>query len=569
MNTSWDETFDVVIVGSGTGLFAAMMSARRGLSTLVVEKDERFGGSTALSGGGMWLPGNRIVARDGVKDTRERAERYLRGIVDGVSPEERWQTHLDYGAAVADAIEENTSLRLETMREYADYFSDEPGGSSGGRSVEPSPFDLNTLGSGSDMILTGTLSAPIPMPITGGDFKWMNLMSRKPGKAVPRIVRRILQGLGGLTLGKNYVAGGLALAAGLYDGAVKAGATLWNSTPLTDLIIEDGAIRGVVVDRGGRQLRIGAERGVILAAGGFDRDMASRKRYQSEAIEPGWQFGAPGNTGDLLGLAEKHGLALALLDKAWWFPAIPELAPGSGPIVLLAERSLPGSLIVDRSGHRFFNESVNYMTAGEEMLGLDDGQPPHLPAWMIVDSDFVKAYVMGGVKMPGMTIPRAWFDAGVAFSAPSIEELGRIIGTTDLPGGVARFNVLAAQGNDDDFGRGRTAYDRYYGDPTVTPNPNLRPLSPHGPYFALSVVPGDLGTCGGLQADEHAHVRSVDGSIVPGLYAIGNAAANVFGGVYPGPGATIGQGLTLGYAAVLDIAGGESRQRDRFTPAES
>lgn len=552
---SWNHTYDVVIVGSGTGLFAAMMAARQGLSTLVVEKDERFGGSTALSGGGMWLPGNRVLKNAGLKDTRERAETYLRGVVGDTSPESRWQTHLDYGPKAVDAIEMHTDLTLVPMFEYADYFSDEPGGSSAGRSVEPSPFDLNTLGDDKDRLMVGTMSAPIPMPVTGGDFKWMNLMRRKPLKAFPRITKRMIQGIGGMAFGKSYTASGKGLAAGLLGGARKAGVDLWNSTPLSDIVVDDGRVAGIVVERNGHLERIRARRGVILAAGGFDHNMTKRHEYQSEAIEPGWQFGARGNTGDTVDLANQHDLDLDLMDKAWWFPAIPELEKGSGPIVLLAERSLPGSLIVDRTGHRFFNESVNYMTAGEDFLGYVDGEAPHVPAWMIVDEKYVKSYVMGGVKMPGMSIPEEWFDAGIAFSGDTIDELGRKIGTADLPGGVARFNVLAAQGTDDDFGRGKTAYDRYYGDPTVTPNPNLRPLADKGPYFAVKVVPGDLGTCGGLRADGHARVYKTDGDILDGLYAIGNAAANVFGGVYPGAGATIGQGITLGYAAVDHILG--------------
>ncbi|WP_182354045.1 FAD-dependent oxidoreductase [Flaviflexus huanghaiensis] len=552
MNT-WNHTYDVVVVGSGTGLFAALMAQKQGLSTLVVEKESRFGGSTALSGGGLWMPGNRVVREAGMKDTRERAERYLRTIVGDTSPESRWQTHLDYAAKSVDAILKNTDLRLEAMMEYADYFSDEPGGSSGGRSVEPSPFDLNTLGDDKDLIMSGNLSAPVPMPITGGDFRWMNLMARKPGKALPRIAKRIAQGIGGMALGKDYTASGKALAAGLYSAAKKAGVELWRSTPLVDLVLDDDRAVGVIVNHDGQEVRVKANRGVILAAGGFDRDLSKRREYQSEVIDDGWQFGAPGNTGDTIDLAHKHGLDLDLLDKAWWFPAIPEIKPGSGPIVLLAERSLPGSLIVDSTGHRFFNESINYMTAGEQMLGIDDGEPPHLPAWMVVDEKYVKSYVMGGVKMPGMAIPKEWFDAGIAVSADTIDELGKKIGTDDLPGGVARFNVLAAQGTDDDFGRGKTAYDRYYGDPTNTPNPNLRPLSEEGPYYAIKVIPGDLGTCGGLRADGKGRVYNTDGATVDGLYAIGNAAANAFGGVYPGAGATIGQGITFGYAAVDDI----------------
>ena len=550
---SWDHDYDVVVVGSGTGLFPSILSAKHGLSTLVVEKDELFGGSTALSGGGMWMPGNRIVEKSGAKDTRSRAETYLRTVVGDEGPEARWQTHLDYAAKTVDAILANTDLKLIHMMEYADYFSDEPGGSAAGRSVEPAPYDLNKLGEDRDLLQASGIAAPIPMPITGADFKWMNLMTKRPDKASWRIARRVAQGIGGMAIGKDYAAGGQALAASLLVGARKAGVHLWNSTPLVDLVLEGDKVIGIVVERNGTEQRIKANRAVILAAGGFDRDMDKRHEYQSEAIEAGWQFGAKGNVGDTIDLAKKHGLDLTLLDKSWWFPGLQSPDPESPPMMALAERSLPGTLIVDGSGHRFFNESTDYMRAGEAILGLDDGEPPHLPAWLIFDNKFVKSYVMGGVKMPGMGIPKKWFDAGIAFKADTIEELGKTIGVADLPGGVARFNVLAAQGQDDDFGRGKTAYDRYYGDPTHTPNPNLRPLTKKGPYYAMKVVPGDLGTCGGLRADEKAHVYKSDGAKMANLYAIGNAAGNVFGGVYPGPGATIGQGMTLGYAAVDDI----------------
>jgi len=228
---SWDHAYDVIVVGSGTGVFPAILSAKQGLSTVVVEKDRLFGGSTALSGGGMWMPGNRIVRKSGAEDTRGRAETYLRTVVGDEAPEARWQTHLDYAAKVVEAILANTDLRLIHMKEYADYFSDEPGGSAIGRSVEPAPYDLNKLGDDRKLLQASGIAAPIPMPITGADFKWMNLMTKRPDKASWRIARRVAQGLGGLALGKDYAAGGQALAAALIVGARKAGVHLWNSTP--------------------------------------------------------------------------------------------------------------------------------------------------------------------------------------------------------------------------------------------------------------------------------------------------------------------------------------------------
>ncbi|MGV8846712.1 FAD-binding protein, partial [Tessaracoccus sp.] len=238
----------------------------------------------------------------------------------------------------------------------------------------------------------------------------------------------------------------------------------------------------------------------------------------------------------------------------WWFPSIPPAKKGGAPSVMLAERSLPGSMIVDSTGHRFFNESCDYMAAGQIILGFKDGEKPHVPAWMIFDQKYRNSYVFGGAVMPGMKLPAAWYEAGIAHKGDTVDELADKLGIPGLVDGVARFNELAAQGHDDDFRRGQSAYDRYYGDPTNTPSPNLRPLT-KGPFYAVQVVPGDLGTCGGVTADEFARALRTDGSVIDGLYATGNCAGNAFGHFYPGAGATIGQGLTFGYVAALHAAG--------------
>jgi 3-oxosteroid 1-dehydrogenase len=297
-----------------------------------------------------------------------------------------------------------------------------------------------------------------------------------------------------------------------------------------------------------------AERAVVVAAGGFDHNVALRREHQSEAIQPGWSVANPDNTGDLLGIAQAHGAALTLLTEAWWFPSIgPEEGGKVAPA--LAERSLPNQIIVAGTGRRFMNEATNYMTAGRILLGLDDGEPPHLPAFMIIDHTFKSRYpIGGGMVMPGQDFPKDWVEDGTVFQAATLDALAEALGMPDLPDEVARFNTLAAQGHDTDFGRGSTAYDRYYGDSHVFPNPCLGPIE-RPPFYALRIVPSDLGTCGGLQADDLARVQDSDGAPIPGLYAIGNVAGNVFGEHYPGPGATIGQGLTFGYVAAAHAAG--------------
>lgn len=554
MEHTWDESYDVVVVGSGTGLMAAMTAAKNGLSTIVVEKTEVFGGSTAMSGGGMWMPNASVIERNGAVDTPQRVETYLDHLCGDDSPRERRSAFVKYAPVVADAIERYTPLELSHMPEYADYYSDVEGGSAIGRSVEAKPFDVKSLGDDAELVRSGEMEAPVPMPVTSVDYKWMNLMRSKPVTAFPKITKRLVQGVGGMALKREYVAGGLALAAGLYAGAKAAGVTLRNNAGVTELIKDGDRVVGVVVNSNGKDVRINAKKAVILANGGFDRNMEMRHKYQSEHLEDGWQFGNPGATGEVHKMAESIGAELVLMDQTWWFPAIKPVSKDAGPAVLLAERSLPGSLIVDKTGHRFMNESIDYMRAGKTILGMDDGEEPHLPAWLIFDKKYRDSYVLGGGVMPGMPLPKEWYEAGIAFKADTIQELAAKIGVDGLPDGVKHFNVLAAQANDDDFQRGNTHYDRYYGDPTNTPNPCLRPLG-KGPYYAIEIVPGDLGTCGGVSADEYGRALTPSGEPIEGLYAIGNAAGNAFGKVYPGAGATIGQGVVFGYIAALHAAG--------------
>ena len=549
---NWDDSYDVVVVGSGTGLMGAITAARRGLRTLVVEKGAYLGGSTAMSGGGMWLPNNRVLREAGVKDTKERVLTYLDTLVGDTAPRSRREAYVEHAPAVVDEMLAATPVKLAHMTEYADYFADLEGGSAIGRAVEPLPFDVNSIGKDAALLRTSdAISAPVPMPITSKDFRAMNLMARRPLQAFPTIFKRVVQGVGGTLLGKDMAAGGKALAAALIAGARKAGVEMWLKSPLKELVVEDGKVLGVVVEKEGTLRRIEARAGVILAIGGFDHNGERRRKHQSEALTEDWSFGNPDNTGDLFAIAEQVGAGLALLDQAWWFPAIPPLKPGGSPIFMLAERSLPGSMIVDRTGHRFFNESADYMTAGRAMLGLDDGEDHHLPLWLIFDQTYRNRYLFAGGVMPRMPIPKIFYESGVVVKADSIADLADKIGTPGLVEGVERFNMLAIHGQDDDFKRGLGHYDRYYGDPTNTPNPNLAPIT-KPPFYAVKTVPADLGTCGGITADERGRALREDGTPIEGLYATGNAAANAFGTFYPGPGATIGQGVVFAYLAALD-----------------
>jgi len=305
------------------------------------------------------------------------------------------------------------------------------------------------------------------------------------------------------------------------------------------------------VTRDGASELILAARGVVLAAGGFERNEQMRQRYQRPPIGVDWTTGATGNTGDAITAGEAAGAALDLMDDAWWGPSVP--LP-SGPFFCLAERSLPGCILVNGAGQRFVNESAPYVDAVHAMYEGHSPAIPHIPSWLITDQRYRDSYVFAGLP-PGKPLPRRWYAAGSVFQSPAIAGLAGQAGLDPaaLAATVARFNEFAAAGVDEDFHRGDSAYDRYYGDPRRRPNPNLAPLA-KPPFYAIKIVPGDLGK-GGLRTDERARVLRADGTPIAGLYAAGNTSAAVMGHSYAGAGATIGPAMTFGYIAALDLAG--------------
>ncbi|MEV8443407.1 3-ketosteroid-delta-1-dehydrogenase [Actinosynnema sp. NPDC051121] len=557
--TAHDTTVDLLVVGSGTGLAAALGGREAGLIVLVVEKTSHVGGSTARSGGAFWIPGNSALRAAGSGDSVESAAEYLFDLVGDSVPQERWRAFLEHGPAAVEMLLRTTPMRFSWAEGYSDYHPERPGGSAAGRSCECRPFDASVLKSERRRLRPGVLSAPVPMPVTGADYRWMNLVARVPRRAVPRIARRVVQGLGGLLLRREYLAGGQALAAGLFAGVLRAGVPVWTETSLVRLTTDGDRVTGAVLRQGDREVTVTVRRGVVLAAGGFDHRADWRHHHQSPALEAGWSLGAEGNTGDAISAAQEVGAGTALMDQAWWFPAVAPL-PGGSPQVLLAERSLPGSFMVDSTGRRFVNEATDYMSFGQRVLAREKAGDPVGAMWLVFDQRYRNSYVFAGTVFPRMPLPRAWYDAGIAHRATTPSDLARAAGLPpeQFAATFRRFSELAGSGVDHDFGRGRSAYDRYYGDPTVTPNPNLRPLD-RGPLHAVRVVLSDLGTCGGITADGSARALRQDGTPIDGLYAIGNAAANAFGATYPGAGATIGQGLVFGHLAARHAASLPSR----------
>ncbi|OHU21140.1 3-ketosteroid-delta-1-dehydrogenase [Mycobacteroides franklinii] len=550
-----DIEVDLLVVGAGTGMAAALAASELGMSVLIVEKSHYVGGSTARSGGALWLPASPVLRVAGTGDTLERARTYLRAVVAGSAPDARSDGFLEHESATVDMLTRATPMRFTWCRDYADYHPEEPGGSPAGRTCECRPFDASVLGKYRNRLQPGVMKPPaVPMPVTSADYRWMNLMARLPRKALPLIVKRVAQGVGGAVLGRRYLAGGQALAAGLFAGVLRAGVPIWTDTTLARLIVEGQRITGAVVTHEGREITVTANRGVVLAAGGFDHDMEMRHKFQSARLGKNMSLGAETNTGDALRIGQDFGAAIDSMNQAWWFPAVAPL-PGGAPKVMLAERSLPGSFIVDHTGKRFINEATDYMSFGQRVLERERSGDPVESMWIIFDQQYRDSYVFAGQLYPRMPIPDGWFDAGIAHRAESLAALAPMMGVPqdEFLATVQRFDESTAAGDDIDFQRGRSVYDRYYGDPTVTPNPNLRPLR-KGPFYAVRMVLSDLGTCGGLRADDRARVLREDGSVMEGLYAIGNTAANAFGATYPGAGATIAQGLVYGYIAAHDAA---------------
>ncbi|HEX9063537.1 MAG TPA: 3-oxosteroid 1-dehydrogenase [Streptosporangiaceae bacterium] len=543
--------FDVVVAGSGAaGLTAALTAASRGLSVVVVEKDARFGGSTARSGGGLWVPGNSALGRAGVRDSAEAARRYLEFVAGQDVGKARQHAVLEHGPAMLDLILARTPLEFAWVPGYADYYPEAPGGLAGGRTIEPVPLDGRLLGPELSRLNPPYLPAPDGMAITAAEYRWLSLGTSHP-RAIWTTARVAARMAVTKALRRRTLSLGQALAAGLRAGLTEAGVPVWLDTPLTGLVAEDGAVTGIRVTRDGEPAVIRARRGVILATGGFERNAAMRRQYQRPPIGTEWTVGSPGNTGDGIVAGQDAGAALELMDDAWWGPSIPLTG---GPFFCLSERSLPGCVLVNQAGQRFVNEAAPYVDAVHAMYDRHSEATPHIPAWLILDQRYRNRYVFAGMP-PRKPLPRRWYAAGTVFRDDTVAGLAGQIGVAadGLAGTIERFNGFARSGTDEDFGRGDSAYDRYYGDPRCRPNPNLAPLE-RPPFYAVKIVPGDLGTKGGLRTDERARVLRADGTPIGGLYAAGNVSAAVMGRSYAGAGATIGPAMTFGYIAALDLA---------------
>jgi 3-oxosteroid 1-dehydrogenase len=530
--TTDEDTYDIVVVGSGGGgLVGAYVAASSGLRTLVIEKTDQVGGTTAYSGAGLWFPGSAPIRRAGVEDGVEEARKYLRNVVDDSSRERLQDAYLQAGVQLIDELEKSPWFQSFSYGPVPDYYPTVPGASPAGRTIFPPPLPVAEIGEHFQLVRK-------------------NIYSERFGRDEGPVVSG----------GRALIGRALAAFLETGNGSVRV------NTALENLVVEDGRVVGVEAVSNGERVTLRARRGVLLAAGGFERNAELREKYQPVPLTGEWSNGAPENKGDALQAGIAVGAATDLLDEAWYVPGL--IQPDGLPIFFMGTR---GGLWVNSAGERFVNETGPYDQVGHEIIRRHKTTDvSHIPAHWVIDQRQLDRDSFG---VPADQPPAPeWFESGALKKADTLEELAKLI---DVPVEALRktieeYNGYAETGVDEKFHRGETPWDlmhqhmvgfpalpeqNYPPKPTPDwPNPLLPPLDTP-PYYVASIVPSDIGTKGGLKIDEHARVLREDGRPIEGLYAAGNTTAAMSGHVYPGAGTPIGSSLAFAYLAVLDIAG--------------
>ncbi|MDA9048419.1 FAD-binding protein [Gammaproteobacteria bacterium] len=564
----WDYKFDVVVVGSGNGaLTAALCSHDGGAKTLVIEKSDQFGGTSATSGGGVWIPNNRYAKAENVDDSAEDARNYINSVSpDGMIKDELIETYISEGPRMVDYLHENSQVKYRNLPHYPDYFPDNPGGKPGNRSMEPEPIFGTELGDDLAKLReqhpqTAFTMGPINMNFTqvegqlllGALPGWKMQFAKLFTKYILDIPMRMKWGWKDrrLTMGNAGVA---RLLVSLKERQVD----MWTETAMTDLIDDNGDVIGIKATMDGKEVLIKANKAVILAAGGFERDQDLRDKYLPKPSNADWSAANTHNTGDALKAALKLGADTHQMDTGWWSTTMKVPGQEKGWLSMV-DKSMPGNYTVNKNGERFSNESQNYVSFVNDMFKKFDEGNPCAPCYMIFDSTFRKNRPCGpllqGSMQPDSAVPKDWWTPSFLSKGETLEELAEIAGI-DITGLLAtqqKVNEYSVTGKDLDLQRGDSVYDRYYGDPSVEPNPCLAPLE-KGPYYCMVLYPGEMGTAGGLVIDTKARVLRPDGNPISGLYACGNTSTALLP-TYPGPGSTLGPAMTFGYLAAKDITG--------------
>jgi len=560
------DEYDAIVLGAGAaGMTAAAVAATGGLRVLLIEKSAQVGGTTAISGGMVWIPANAKMAEAGIADTAEQARLYLRHCVPGGFNEHLRSAFLASADAAIAYLERNTSVRLKPVVNYPDYYPDLPGATGGGRVLAPVAFDGRMLGKHFRQ-----LRPPLPefmlfggMMVDRADIPHFRKAGRSSLSAarVARLVARYGWQRLFADRGTSLYLGN-ALAARLLHSLLRQNVELALNTEVAGLINDSGKVAGVTLARvrngeaGRRDIRAG--RGVVLATGGFSQDPQMRARYLPDGAG-NLSAACSSITGDglRLGMLAGGGMCEQNADNAFWTPVSRFTRQDGSQGVFphtVTDRGKPGVIAVNRSGRRFTNEAQSYHEFVRAMFrGDNDG--PCIPAYLICDRRFLWRYGLGAVRPFALSL-REYLRGGYLVRGQTIGALALALGidAEPLAATLARYNEGARNGTDPEFGRGGDAYQRYLGDADHTPNPCVAPIE-HPPFYAVAVHPGDLGTAAGLLADENARVLDGAGRPIDNLYACGNDMSSIMNGAYPGPGITLGPALTFGYLAAKHMAG--------------
>lgn len=555
---------DVLVAGSGcSGMSAAITAKYSGLDVLIVEKEPRFGGTTARSGGWLWIPGTSLARAWGINESPDEARTYLRHEAGNSYDATRVDAFLAAGPEAIDFFTSKTAVRFDMPLTFPDYDAEAPGGKQGGRSMVARPFDGRELGEH-----IKDIGAPLPeltvfgiMLGSGKDIIHFMRATKSLTSAVYVAKRLSKHFLNVLRYGRGMtLTNGNALAGRLAKSAFDLKIPLWLSSPVRELIIENGAVRGAIIERNGKRVRIFARRGVVLACGGFPHDIERRKAMFPHAPTGREHYspGPTGNTGDGLRLAESVGGGVedSLPNAAAWVPvSVTHRKDGSkGVMPHFIDRAKPGVIAVMRDGARFANEGNSYHAFVQQMMkAAKPGE--EIAAWLVCDHRALRQYGLGAVPPFPMPIGQ-YLNSGYLIKGNTLEELA---GKAGIDAGgfvttVAQFNNTAAEGRDPAYGKGSRAYNRYQGDANHGPNPCVAPIE-QGPFYAIKMVIGDLGTYAGIRTDAQARALDAGGQVINGLYAAGNDMASIMGGNYPGAGITLGPALTFGYIAGRHLAG--------------
>ncbi|MBB4380639.1 FAD binding domain-containing protein [Bradyrhizobium sp. Rc3b] len=557
------ETYDVIVIGAGVGgMTAAAVAAAQGLRVLVIEKTAFVGGTTAWSGGMVWIPANARMREAGLSDSVADAVQYLSSTVPEPANAGLRAAFLARGPEAIAYLEANTEVRLQPVKACPDCYPERLGATPGGRVLEPVGFDGTRLGGA-----FARLRPPLPeFTLFGGmmvdprdvpHLRSVGKSLRSTLRAARLISRYALQRLRSPRGTSLYL--GNALAAQLYASVLARQVEVLFSADVEDLSMQGDRVSGVVIRHGSRDRPIAARRGVVLATGGFSHDAVLRKRFFPAAA--GFVSAtSPSSTGDGLRLAAATGAALNAdaTSPAYWVPAsLFRRADGSRGVFphLVADRAKPGVIAVNTAGRRFVNEALSYHEFVLAMLRDSNGEPDRR-FYLICDRRFLWAYGLGRIR-PFTRSYRRYVASGELVEAPDIAGLAAKIGIKPrvLAATIASYNQGAKEGRDGEFGRGSTIYQRHLGDISRKPNPCVAPIL-RAPYFAMRIHPADLGTAVGMKVDPQARVLRADGTPIAGLYACGNDMGSIMNGNYPGPGITLGPALVFGYIAGRHLAEG-------------